>query len=607
MSDIIKLLPDHIANQIAAGEVIQRPASVVKELMENAIDAGADTVNLIIIDAGKTLIQVVDNGVGMSEQDAQMAFERHATSKISTAQELFSLQTKGFRGEALASVAAIAHVTLKTKTSEASLGTQVTIEGSKITSVEPDAIQKGSSLSIKNLFFNVPARRNFLKSDNVENKHIIEEFQRVALTHPEVAFTLHSNGNEIYNLDKTPVFRKRIVDIFGKSFNNKLVPVEEDTDLVKIKGFIVKPEFARKTSGEHYLFVNQRFFKDRYFHHAIKSAFENLIAKNLQPSYFLFFEVNPASIDVNVHPTKTEIKFEEDRSIYAIIRSSVRRALGLHNIAPTLDFDREVSFETTKLRPNEMIHAPQIQVNPEYNPFQATQRFSPTKTDNRHKISPDKSSWEDFYKINEQRTTPQTSAIEFEENIKDESTEKSHKCIQIHKKFILSQTKNGIMWIDQNRAHIRVLYDELMQQFMSNPVASQQLLFAVEKEVNSNEKEFWESHKTQIERVGFRYDWDKNLLRINGIPAVIDEGLIDTCVDDILHRLAYENIDSGEFAHAIIFSLAKENAIKAGKILDAIEMEDILGKLFQSKEPSFTPDGKKIIHSQSLDELVNNL
>jgi DNA mismatch repair protein MutL len=603
MSDIIKLLPDHIANQIAAGEVIQRPASVVKELMENAIDAGADLINLVIIDAGKTLIQVIDNGVGMSEQDAQMAFERHATSKISTAQELFSLHTKGFRGEALASVAAIAHVTLKTKNSEASLGTKVTIEGSRITSIEPDAIQKGSSLSIKNLFFNVPARRNFLKSDSVENKHIIEEFQRVALTHPEIAFTLHSNGNEMYNLDKTPVFRKRIVDIFGKSFNNKLVPIEEDTDLVKIKGFIVKPEFARKTSGEHYLFVNQRFFKDRYFHHAIKSAFENLIAKNLHPSYFLYFEVNPASIDVNVHPTKTEIKFEEDRSIYAIIRSSVRRALGLHNIAPTLDFEQEVSFETTHLQTEKIIQAPHIQVNPKYNPFQTTQRFTPTNADNRPKISPDKSNWEDFYKINEETKISPTSTIEFEENIKDEKT---HKCIQIHKKFILSPTKNGIMWIDQNRAHIRVLYDELMQQFMTNPVASQQLLFPVEKEVNSNEKEFWESHKTQIERVGFSYEWNENLLNINGIPAVIEEGLIDNCIDDILHRLAYENIDSGEFAHAILFSLAKENAIKAGKTLNALEMEDILGKLFQSKEPSFTPDGKKIIHSQAIDELENN-
>ena len=361
MSNIIHLLPDHIANQIAAGEVIQRPASVVKELMENAIDAGATQISLVVIDAGKTLIQVVDNGCGMSDEDAQFAFERHATSKIKSADDLFALQTKGFRGEALASIAAIAHVELRTQQAENQLGIKVSIEGSKITQTEKGAFPIGSSFAVKNLFYNVPARRNFLKSDSIENKHIIDEFIRVALVHPEIQFKLHSNGEELYHLEKTDNLRKRIVELMGKSFNEKLVPVEEMTTILGMKGFVLKPEFSRKSVGEQFLFVNKRYFKDRYFHHAIKAAFENLISSELQVCYFLYFEVDPASIDVNVHPTKTEIKFQEERSIYAIIRSAVRQALGAHNIAPTLDFERETAFDTP-FTPNEAFKQPEIKI-----------------------------------------------------------------------------------------------------------------------------------------------------------------------------------------------------------------------------------------------------
>lgn len=604
MSDIIQLLPDHIANQIAAGEVIQRPASVVKELMENAIDAGADSINLIIIDAGKTLVHVVDNGAGMTEQDAQTAFERHATSKLKSADDLFNLHTKGFRGEALASVAAIAHVTLKTKHTDANLGTRVTIEGSKTTVVEPDGIQKGSSLAVKNLFFNVPARRNFLKSDNIENKHIIEEFKRVALTHPDIAFSLHSNGNEIYNLNKVGNLRKRIVDIFGKSFNDKLVPIEEETDLVKISGFVVKPEFARKSSGEHYLFVNQRFFKDRYFYHAIKGAFENLIANNMQPSFFLYFEINPASIDVNVHPTKTEIKFEEDRAIYAIIRSVVRRSLGLHNIAPTLDFEQETSFPSTRPNSDDEIKIPQIKVNPDYNPFlNSSDKKTPLS---RHKITPNRADWENFYQITEEKEIVQPNQIEFDLKPSKLNTPVERNLFQVFNQFILVHSEDKLLWIDQTQASMRVIYDELMQQFITQPINVQQLLFSIEKELQLEEKSFWETHAKQIERIGFRYEWQENTIHITGIPAFVKEAAIDTCVDDILHRLAYQDLDSGEFAHAIILSLAKGNAVKKGKELSEAEIESLISRLFASKELAYSPEGKKIIYSQSLDEILSH-
>ena len=371
MSNIISLLPEHVANQIAAGEVVQRPASVVKELLENAIDAGATQIKLIVKDAGKTLVQVMDNGSGMSPFDARMCFERHATSKVSKAEDLFALTTKGFRGEALASIAAISHVTLKTKQAQEELGNILQIEGSKITQQEPIVCPNGSSFEVKNLFYNVPARRNFLKNENIEFRHILDDFERIALAHPEVFFTLRHNDSEIYNLPSA-ILKKRIVDILGKSSNEKLVPIEESTDIVELKGFVGKPEFAKKKRGEQFLFVNDRFFKDSFFNHAITQAFEGLLQPKTFPSYFLYLTVNPEKIDVNVHPTKTEIKFEEDRLIYAIILSSVRQALGKYNIAPTLDFSRETSFDIPHSMINQIPVEPKIRVNENYNPFQTT-------------------------------------------------------------------------------------------------------------------------------------------------------------------------------------------------------------------------------------------
>ena len=368
---VIRLLPDHIANQIAAGEVIQRPASVVKELVENAIDAGAEKIQVHIKDSGKTLIHVFDTGSGMSEQDARMSFERHATSKVSSAEDLFALSTKGFRGEALASIAAIAHVDLKTKESHSEVGTFIRIEGSKVITQEEIVCANGSSFEVKNLFYNVPARRNFLKSDQVEFRHICDEFERIVLAHPDIEFSLSHNAQIIYNLPATNL-RKRITDVFGGSINDKLVPIEESTDIVKIHGFVGKPEHAKKKRGEQFFFVNNRFFKDTYFNHALMSAFDNLIAPKHYPSYFLFFEIDPERIDVNVHPTKTEIKFEEDRFIYSILKSSVKQALGKYNISPTLDFERETGFDLPYDMRNQDPKEPQIKVDTSYNPFNSS-------------------------------------------------------------------------------------------------------------------------------------------------------------------------------------------------------------------------------------------
>ncbi|MFT5941139.1 MAG: DNA mismatch repair protein MutL, partial [Sediminicola sp.] len=368
MGDIIKLLPDHVANQIAAGEVVQRPASVVKELMENAIDAGALSIKLIVKDGGKVLIQVVDDGAGMSDTDARLSFERHATSKIKCAEDLFNLSTKGFRGEALASIAAIAHVELQTKPSNTEFGTHIKIEGSKVTAQEVIVTSKGTSIAVKNLFFNIPARRNFLKSNSVELRHITDEFHRVALAHPSIHFYFYNNGSELFNLPQSN-YRQRIVNIFGSRTNEKLVPVEEETQVVKISGYIGKPEFAKKSRGEQYFFVNNRFIKSPYLHHAVVAAFEGLIKSDNHPGYFLYLEVDPASIDINIHPTKTEIKFDDEHTLYALLRSAVKHSLGQFNVAPALDFDQNLNLETPYAFKNREAELPKVVVDSGFNPF----------------------------------------------------------------------------------------------------------------------------------------------------------------------------------------------------------------------------------------------
>jgi DNA mismatch repair protein MutL len=609
MSDVIKILPDHIANQIAAGEVIQRPASVVKELIENAIDAGATQIDLIVKDAGKTLIQVIDNGSGISENDVHLAFERHATSKISEIEDIYRLQTKGFRGEALASIAAIAHVELRTRQPHKELGTLLCIEGSNVSQFEPIACNTGSSFSVKNLFFNVPARRNFLKSDAVESKHIVEEFIRVALTHEEVGFTYTHNGSEIYRLPVAPNLRKRIVDVFGKTFNDKLVPLEEHTDIVSIRGFVLKPEFSKKTSGEQYFFVNNRFFKDRYFHHAVKTAFENLIPKDHQVSYFIYFDVNPAMIDVNVHPTKTEIKFEEDRAIYSILRSTVRQALGKFNIAPSLDFEQEMAFPYSQPDRDAPIKAPTVTFNPNYNPFDPStfKKSTPSQSTFGSSIKPNREAWEDFYKVidedKENRIKPETifENEEFEGEINIQST-----ILQLHKRYALCSSKSGCLLIDLKRAHTRILYDELMRVFMHEPLPSQQLLFPVELPLSASQSQFLIQQKKNIERLGFQWEFEKLHLKIIGAPAVLATEHIPSYFSDLLDTFLLRDVDVGEIVHELVLALARNAAFQGKKILTQDELNHIIEGLFSCKEHSFDPSGNKIFKIIDIKELTHD-
>lgn len=626
MSEVIRLLPDNIANQIAAGEVIQRPASVVKELIENAVDAGATKIELHIKDAGKTSIQIIDDGKGMSETDARMSFERHATSKITAAADLFTLKTKGFRGEALASIAAIAHVEMETIEEGEQVGTKIEIAGSKITSQEPCSRAKGTSISVKNLFFNVPARRNFLKSDNVETKHIVEEFNRIALTHPEVGFVLSHNGNIIHSLDSAGL-RKRIVDLFGRNFNNKLVPIEEETDLVKITGFIVKPEFSKKTRGEQYFFVNNRFFKDSYFHHAVVSGYDNLIAPKHFPSYFIYLEVPSETLDVNVHPTKTEVKFEDGRSIYSILRSTIKLALGKYNIAPSLDFEHEPQFDLSIEQQNSPIRQPEVKVDPTFNPFKTSSDaagstssgtgsfrggsgFSgsgPSVSSNSFKsLRPNKEEWEDFYKITEEveqeETEVPSNEIQYEEPLKSST----HK-MQLHRNLLLVQVKSGALLIHINRANERILYDDLMEQFMLSPIAGQQLMFPYEYNIQATQKLEWENNSTHLKRLGFDWNWQNNTLVLSSVPSMLEVEYVTQCLDAIIEKITHQDLDKGELVHELILSLSAAATNHKNRTLSEEEMNYLVDRLFQSEQHQYSPSGKKIMNTISIEELYNYL
>ncbi|MEY4595589.1 MAG: hypothetical protein RLZZ506_1, partial [Bacteroidota bacterium] len=553
---IINLLPDHIANQIAAGEVIQRPASVVKELLENAVDAGATHIQLIVKDAGKTLIQVLDNGNGMDSQDAENCFLRHATSKLQTATDLFALQTKGFRGEALASIAAIAHVCLKTKQENQDTGIQIEIEGNQIKNRQEVICNKGASFEVKNLFYNVPARRNFLKSDAIELGHIQTEFERVALAHPELHMSFQHNGQDILQLPAGNS-RMRIAAIFGKGSNEKLVPIEEQTDIVRVNGYIGKPEMAKKSRGEQYLFVNQRFFKDPYFHHAITKAYDGMISEKHHASYCIFLEVDPQKIDVNIHPTKTEIKFEEDRFIYSILLSSVRQALGKHNIFPTLDFESESAFEVpSEVRKSEPV-APQISVDPSYNPFQSTSASAPRGNNQNYSSAlrqegfgstpPSPEDWQQFYQIEEQTSVQNETIFEEDTQVKQ---------FLLHDKYLVSPTKSGFLFIDIRRAKNRILFDELIQHFVAQPLASQQLLFPIERTLAKEAKLTWQSQKSLWTQLGFGFEISEDQLQIMAVPALLSAVDLEYCIDELTAAATYSDIESGDIAHFIVAKLA---------------------------------------------------
>lgn len=609
MSDIIQLLPDHVANQIAAGEVVQRPASVVKELLENAIDANSSQIKLIIKDAGKTLIQVIDDGVGMSVTDARLSFERHATSKIKSAKDLFNINTKGFRGEALASIAAVAHVELKTKRENNQLGTCIAIEGSEVKSQEVTVTPKGTSVAVKNLFYNIPARRNFLKSDTVELRHIIDEFHRVALAHPSLVFSLFHNGNELFSLPKGN-YRQRIVNIFGTKTNEKLVPVKENTEILKVEGFVAKPEYAKKTRGEQFFFVNERYIKSPYLNHAVNSAFEGLLRPKTHASYFLYLQVEPKTIDINIHPTKTEIKFEDEHTLYAILRSAVKHSLGKFSIAPVLDFDRDGNLDTPYDYKSKDATSPKIEVDKSFNPFKDNQKqffgHSFKKETNQN--------WEGLYIGLESKSNTNKndfSSVEFESDelassmFDNDENIKHQKTFQVKNKYIINTIKSGMMIIDQNRAHQRILYEEFLQNLTVTEPVSQQLLFPIRLNYTSTELTILDNLKVQLEHAGFVFcKLDNDEIEIKGMPLAMSEDKVKSTLEHLINDVENEVPDSSfSPTDMLAKSLAKSLAIKNGKTMGVIEQENLVNRLFACKDPSISPQGQNTFITMRVEDL----
>jgi len=590
MSDIIHLLPDNIANQIAAGEVIQRPASVVKELVENSIDAGATNIQVIIKDAGRTLIQVIDNGKGMSATDARMAFERHATSKISSADDLFSLRTMGFRGEALASIVAVSQVELRTREKNAELGTVLNYIGSNLESAEENSCNFGSVFSVKNLFFNVPARRKFLKSNETEFRAIITEFERVALVNPEIAMSLSHNGIEVFDLYQT-IFRQRIIDIYGKNLNPKLLSLDVKSSLASISGFVGAPDSSRKRGALQYFFVNGRFMKHPYFHKAVVQAFDQLIPSTDQPNYFIYFTLDPSSIDVNIHPTKTEIKFENEQPIWQILMAAIREALAKASAVPTLDFDEAGKIDIPIYNPNKAsqeLHIPKVDVNPNYNPFRSGS-YSHDKREN-----PD---WTKLYTdIN--KDLPTTDSVP-EKLIPDEDVTIDVSILyhQYKGRYIITALKSGLAIIDQHRAHIRILFDRYISNIRQQRGASQQVLFPEVVELTPEEASVFPSLLPDMHYMGFDLvKVDNNNYAIKGVPS----GLKNSNITDLIKDMADKAMETGcevqeEIGEALALSLAKSSAVPAGKNLSTAEMDQMVASLFSCPEPNLTPEGQTII------------
>lgn len=633
MSDIIRLLPDSVANKIAAGEVVQRPASVVKELVENAIDAGSSEINVIITDAGKTSIQVIDNGGGMSETDARVAFERHATSKIREAEDLFSLHTMGFRGEALASISAVAEVEMKTCLKGEQIGTRLVVAGSKFISQEAEATPEGTSLTVKNLFFNVPARRKFLKANSTELNNIITEMERVALVNPDIAFTLHSNGSELLNLPVVPL-RKRIMTLFGNKLDQQLLAVEVDTTLVKISGYVVKPEASRKKGARQFFFVNGRYMRHPYFHRAVMDAYDKLIPEGEQISYFLYFDVDPANIDVNIHPTKTEIKFENEQAIWQIITAAIRESLGKFNAVPMIDFDTEGMVEIPAFQQEEMVAPPTIDIDETYNPFESMSQGFPSE---RGKKSAEASlggeylysgmnsgkspkGWESLYEglenagsieipsaMSGDETPAGAAIISSRLNFEDDTDTRDSgaKYLQYKGKYLLVPSEKGIMIINQRRAHIRVLFDEYMENIRNNQRASQGVLFPEIIQFSVAETAFLESVMKEFTAVGFELTpMGGGSFAINGVPSGT-EG-IDAV--DLVRNMVHSAMDKGDGMKNNVYeilslSLAKSAALVYGQVLSREEIGRLVERLFASSSPNYTPDGKLVMTTLKNDEI----
>lgn len=632
MSDIIKLLPDSVANQIAAGEVIQRPASVIKELVENAIDAGATSIQIVLKDAGRTLIQVIDNGKGMSDTDARLAFERHSTSKISKAEDLFSLQTMGFRGEALASIAAIAQVELRTRAKGAQLGTKIMINASKCESQEPNMCPEGSNFMIKNIFFNVPARRKFLKSNQVELSNIIKEYEKLALVNHHVDFSL-SNNDKLLNKFSGGSFKQRIASLWGAKVDQQLVPLNTDTSLVRITGFVSKPEGARKRNFLQFLFVNGRFMRHPYFHKAIISSYSELIPDDEQPNYFLNFSVDPESIDVNIHPTKTEIKFENELPIWQILAAAVKESLGRFSAVPQIDFDTIDAPEIPAFNDHTVVTAPEDGVDPTYNPFKPQSKSSAGGGSSYHPQSagsfggyssnplPD---WEKLYQNFEKGKQKGIASIT-EQDVEDSFSDigevepvnngvqaeiitpdmSSAMCMQMKGRYILSPIKSGLMIVDQHRAHVRVLFEQYIKQLDATTISSQRVLFPEVLQLTTSQNIILKELEPEMEKIGFNLaqlsgnDWS-----INAVPAGMENVNIKDTILQVIDEVSMGGTSiTTKVYESIALRVAKSAAIPYGKTMLQEEMDTLLSKLLCLPNPNYTPDGKTIISVLSNDQL----
>ena len=588
MPDIISLLPDHVANQIAAGEVVQRPASVVKELLENAVDAGATSIKLIVKDGGKTLIHVIDDGKGMTTSDARLCFERHATSKIKKAEDLFSITTKGFRGEALASIAAISQVRLRTKTKNAEIGTEIIIEGSEVKDQQAVATETGCSMAVRNLFYNIPARRNFLKSNNVEQRHIIDEFQRVALVHHQIRFELFSNDAVLFKLEPVNL-RQRIVQVFGKNTNEKLVPVLESTDILQLNGFVFKPEFSKKSRQHQFFFVNDRFVKSAYLHHAVLAAFEGLLGPNMQPGYMLYLTVPTETIDVNIHPTKTEVKFEDDHALYAIIRSALKHSLGQFNVSPVLDFDRNQSFDVP-MGSKPPSQSPSIQVDRNFNPFNENLKGK---------------DWEPLY----EGLQDVTIASQKEQIFDDDRINTHSPTLQFHKKYIITTRAEVLIIIHQQRAHQRVLYESLIRQIKHRSVPSQVLAFPIQVEMNQQQLAEFTPHQKTLELMGFNFgNADSNSLEITAIHNSLSLNSVPKFLSNMLENLDKDSTDEENHLKQMLAKImSKYGSVGTGTELHPSAQSRLIEDLFSCDEPSRCPEGKAIFASMTDKDIKNKL
>ncbi|EFV03852.1 DNA mismatch repair endonuclease MutL [Prevotella salivae] len=597
MSDIIQLLPDSVANQIAAGEVIQRPASVIKELVENSVDAGAKNIQIQVIDAGKTTILVTDDGKGMSATDARLSFERHATSKIRKADDLFALHTMGFRGEALASIAAVAQIELKTRQESDEVGTLLSISGSRFVGQEPCSCAVGSSFSVNNLFYNVPARRKFLKSNSTELNNIITAFERIALVYPDIAFTLQSNGTELFNL-KAGVLRQRIIDIFGKRLNQELLSVKVDTTMCRINGYVGKPESARKKGAHQYFFVNGRYMKHPYFNKAVMAAFERLVPTGEQVPYFLYFEVAPKDIDVNIHPTKTEIKFENEVPIWQILSAAVKEAVSMFNDIPSIDFDTEGRPEIPVYNPTKNVEVPKVKYNPDYNPFRNSSEAPRSSSPSNR--------WEELYQ-NLQKPSQETELFsskmtlpdiqEEEEPTENVIEEKSPSHYQYKGRYIMTAVKSGLMIIDQHRAHVRILFDRYQEQLKRSEAAAQKLLFPENLHCTASEEVTLSKILPELQDLGFEISpLGGSTYAILAVPSGL-EGLdmINLLRDMILSAQEKPTNLREEISRELALTMARKAAIPQGQVLNNAEMENIFNSLFSSSNPNYTPDGKNIL------------